>query len=175
MTVWLTGLSGAGKTTTAYALERRLFHSGCSAHVLDGENLRLGLSANLGFGALERSENVRRAAHVARLCNEVGLITIVALVSPYAADRAEARRIIGAERFCEIYMSAPLKVCEDRDDTGLYARARRGEIARFTGISAPYEKPGSPDLDLNAGELSVEAAVDELLAFLRESGFVSRS
>ncbi len=162
-TIWLTGLPCSGKTTTAYALEKALFDRGINAHVLDGENLRLGISQNLGFAALERSENVRRAAHVAKLCNDAGLLTIVALVSPYAADRAEARHIIGDDRFVEVYLSAPADICATRDTAGLYARARRGDIPRFTGVSAPYEAPESPDLELDSGSTNTDDCVAMLV------------
>jgi len=171
-TIWLTGLPGAGKTTTAYALEKRLFDAGYNANVLDGENLRQGISSNLGFAALERSENVRRAAHVARLCNDAGLITVVALVSPFEADRLEARGILGEDRFCEVHISTPLEICEQRDDTGMYARVRAGEVARFTGISSPYEEPSAPDLQLDTTDVSTDEAVDKILAFLRKSGLL---
>jgi bifunctional enzyme CysN/CysC len=173
-TVWLTGLVRSGKSTIAYALERRLFDAGYMAHVLDGENLRLGISDNLGFGATERSENVRRAAHVARLGNEAGLITIVALVSPEEADRAAARQIIGDERFLEVHLSAPVEVCEARDDEGLYRRARSGEIPRFTGVSAPYEAPRNPALELPTDEISVEDAVSQLIELLTVRGALRR-
>ncbi len=161
-TIWLTGLPASGKSTLAYALERRLFESGTIATVLDGENLRLGISDDLGFAALDRSENVRRAAHVARVLNDAGLVAIVALVSPYEADRAEARAIIGADRFVEVHVAAPLAVCEARDPD-LYARARSGDIPRFTGVSAPYERPPQPDLELATDQLSPEQSL-ELLA-----------
>ena len=173
-TVWLTGLVRSGKSTIAYALERRLFDAGYLAHVLDGENLRLGISDNLGFGATERSENVRRAAHVARLGNDAGLITIVALVSPEEADRAAARAIIGDERFLEVHLSAPVEACEARDDEGLYRRARSGEIPRFTGVSAPYEAPRSPALELPTHELPVEEAVNRLIELLTARGALRR-
>ena len=173
-TVWLTGLVRSGKSTIAYALERRLFDAGFLAHVLDGENLRLGISDNLGFGATERSENVRRAAHVARLGNDAGLITIVALVSPEEADRAAARSIIGDERFLEVHLSAPVEACEARDDEGLYRRARSGEIPRFTGVSAPYESPRSPALELPTHEIPVEEAVNRLIELLTARGALRR-
>ncbi len=173
-TVWLTGLVRSGKSTIAYALERRLFDAGYMAHVLDGENLRLGISDNLGFGATERSENVRRAAHVARLGNDAGLITIVALVSPEEADRAAARAIIGDERFLEVHLSAPVESCEARDDEGLYRRARSGEIPRFTGVSAPYEAPRNPALELPTHEISNEDAVNRLVELLTLRGALRR-
>jgi bifunctional enzyme CysN/CysC len=173
-TVWLTGLVRSGKSTIAYALERRLFDAGYLAHVLDGENLRLGISDNLGFDATARSENVRRAAHVARLGNEAGLITIVALVSPEEADRAAARSIVGDERFLEVHLSAPVEACEARDDEGLYRRARSGEIPRFTGVSAPYEPPRAPALELPTHEISIDEAVNQLIELLTARGSLRR-
>jgi bifunctional enzyme CysN/CysC len=173
-TVWLTGLPKSGKSTIAYALERRLFDAGYLVHVLDGVNLRLGISDNLGFGAPERSENVRRAAHVAKLAAGAGLITIVALVSPQESDRAAARAIIGAERFIEVHLSAPLEVCEARDEEGLYRRARAGEIDRFTGVSAPYEPPRAPELVLPTHEINVDDAVGRLADLLAGRGVLRR-
>ena len=165
-TVWLTGLPSSGKSTTAFALEKKLFDDGHTARVLDGEALRLGISGGLGFGALERSESVRRAAHVARLLNDTGVIAIVALVSPYAIDRAEARQIIGADRFIEVHVSAPVEVCEARDDSGLYQRAKKAEIGRFTGVSAPYEAPAMPEVELPTHAIDVDEAVRRLVASL---------
>jgi bifunctional enzyme CysN/CysC len=173
-TVWLTGLPKSGKSTIAYALERRLFDAGYLVHVLDGVNLRLGISDNLGFGAPERTENVRRAAHVAKLAGGAGLITIVALVSPQEADRAAARAIIGAERFIEVHLSAPVEVCEARDEEGLYRRARAGEIERFTGVSAPYETPRAPQLVLPTHEISIDDAVGRLADLLAARGVLRR-
>jgi adenylylsulfate kinase len=131
--------------------------------VPDGANLRLGISDNLGFQALERGEAVRRAAHVARLMNDAGVITVVALVSPFAADRDAARDIIGKDRFVEVYLSAPVEACESRDEENLYARARAGSLPRFTGVSAPYEIPKDPALVLPTHELAVGETVEQLL------------
>jgi adenylyl-sulfate kinase len=132
--------------------------------MLDGDNIRAGINRDLGFGPDDRRENIRRIAEVARLMNDAGLIAISAFISPYRADRRMARDIIGAERFLEVYVSAPLEVCERRDPKGLYRRARSGEIADFTGVSAPYEPPETPDLVLASGEQSIEACVAQLLA-----------
>ncbi len=167
-TVWLTGLPLAGKSTLAYALERTLFDRGCMVAVVDGSNLRLGISEDLGFGALQRSEHVRRAAHVARQLNDAGVIAIVALVSPFARDRAEARGIVGHERFHEIHVRAPADVCESRDTEGLYARARRGEIPHFTGVTAPYELPEKPEVVLDTATVDVAGAVAKLLEHLSD-------
>ena len=149
VTFWLTGLSGAGKSTLAFALERKLFDLGKTVYVLDGDNIRHGLSRDLGFSAAERSENIRRIAEVARLMNDAGLIVISAMISPYEADREIARRIIGQAAFLEIYLSTPLAVCEQRDPKGLYKSARDGHVKQFTGVSAPYESPAAPALALD--------------------------
>jgi len=169
-TVWLTGLPKAGKTTIASALERHLFDTGFAVHVLDGENLRHGLSENLGFSALDRSEHIRRAANVAKLCNDIGLITIVALVSPYQSDRSTARDRIGHERFFEVHVDAPVEVCEKRDKEGLYKAAHSGEIKSFTGVSAPYEKPIAPALHIDSQSTPVDSAVSRLVQMLKKSG-----
>jgi bifunctional enzyme CysN/CysC len=166
LVIWLTGLPRAGKSTIAHGLERRLFDIGHLATVIDGENLRLGLSENLGFAALDRSENLRRAAHSARLMAEAGLIAIVALVSPFSADRAAARALIGPDRFQLVWVKAPAERCAQRDPDQLYARARRGEIAQFTGVSAPYDEPDDADLVLDTESGSPTEAVDQLLAHL---------
>lgn len=172
-TVWLTGLPKAGKTTISYALERYLFDKGILVHVLDGENLRHGLSKNLGFSALDRSEHIRRAANVAKLCNDAGLMTIVALVSPYASDREEARKIVGSDRFFEVHIDAPVETCESRDTDGLYAAAHKGEIRGFTGISAPYEAPGNPDLHIDSADTPVDQAVQSIIDLLQAREILS--
>ncbi len=168
VTLWMTGLSGAGKSSIAYALEQALFDSGHPSYVLDGDNLRHHLNGDLGFSAAERSENIRRTAEVARLMNEAGLIVIGALISPLRADREMARRIVGAERFVEIHVCTGLAVCEARDPKGLYAKARAGAISSFTGISAPYEAPLAPALQLDTQQLSLDEAVQSLLQLLRQ-------
>jgi len=171
-TVWLSGLPKSGKTTLAVALERRLFDLGCQAHILDGGTLRLEISRDLGFSGDDRAENIRRAAGVARVCNDAGLITIAAFVSPFAEDRHRARQIIGAARFLEVYVHAPVEVCERRDDEGLYARARRGEIPEFSGVSAPYEEPSRADLVLPTHELDVATCVEQIVAEMRQRGWI---
>ncbi|PIE19465.1 MAG: bifunctional sulfate adenylyltransferase subunit 1/adenylylsulfate kinase [Proteobacteria bacterium] len=173
-TLWLTGLPRSGKTTLAYGLERRLFDAGHAVWVLDGENLRLGLSADLGFSTAERAEQLRRAAELARSLNEAGLLVIVALLSPRAVDRAQAREIIGADRFMEVFVDAPVETCAARDTEGLYERAERGEIARFTGVSADYEAPETPALRLATAERDLEECLAELVALALESAKVSR-
>ena len=164
LTVWLTGLPGSGKSTVALSLERRLIDAGHACFVLDGDNLRHGLNRDLGFTSEARRENVRRTAEAARLMNDAGLIVVAALISPYEEDRAMAQRIIGPERFFETYVAADVEACERRDPKGLYAKARRGEIPDFTGISAPYEVPAAPDVVLQTGIESVDQSVDTLMA-----------
>jgi len=162
-TIWLTGLSASGKSTLAYELERRLHELGHANFVLDGDNIRHGLSSDLGFSAENRKENIRRVAEVARLFNDAGVVMITAFISPYREDRAVARNILGPERFTEVYLAADLSVCERRDPRGLYRRARAGEIANFTGISAPYEAPENPTIRLDTGLQSVEQSIAQLL------------
>ncbi|MHC5063444.1 MAG: sulfate adenylyltransferase subunit CysN [Planctomycetota bacterium] len=166
VTIWLTGLPRAGKTSIAFALEAALFERGKKVHVLDGEILRTGLSSDLGFSAEDRWEHHRRAGEVARLCNDQGLISIASLISPMEADREQVRRIVGEDRFVEVYCDAPVEVCEARDDQGLYERARAGEIQNVTGVDAPYEVPKSPALVLDTVNTSIEENVRLLLAKL---------
>ncbi len=161
-TLWLTGLSGSGKSTIAYALEQRLIAAGHACVVLDGDNIRHGLNRNLGFSPEDRQENIRRIAEVAKLFNDAGLIVITAFISPYRADRANAKTIIGDDRFVEVLVDAPLDACEARDVKGLYAKARAGQIPEFTGISAPYEAPETPDLRLDTVHNDVDALVEAL-------------
>lgn len=167
LTVWLTGLSAAGKSTIAEALERALASAKRPCFMLDGDALRAGLTRDLGFAAEDRRENIRRAAEVARLMNDAGLIVVAAFISPYRADREMARNIIGGERFLEVYVSAPLEVCERRDPKGLYRRARQGEIADFTGVSAPYEAPEAADVVLDSERRTVGQCVAQLLTKVR--------
>lgn len=167
--VWLTGLSGAGKTTMAGALERALFERHIEAFVLDGDNVRRGLSADLGFSATDRSENIRRIAQVARLFADAGIVAVTAFISPYAADRDRARRVVedeapgGGAAFLEVHVDAPLSVCEARDPKGLYRKARNGQIAHFTGVTDPYEPPRHPDVALHTDRDGIQACVDQLL------------
>ncbi|WP_144108584.1 adenylyl-sulfate kinase [Paraburkholderia sp. BCC1886] len=166
VTVWLTGFSGAGKSTVAFALEQQLVALGHACYVLDGDNIRHGLARDLGFSSDDRRENIRRVAHVAQLMNDAGLIVISALISPMLEDRAMAREIIGPEKFIETHLSAPLDTCVRRDPKGLYAKARAGEIASFTGISAPYEAPIDPELRIDTGSSTPKESVAELFAYL---------
>jgi bifunctional enzyme CysN/CysC len=162
MTVWLTGLSGSGKSSIAQELERRLHDEGRHVYVLDGDNLRLGLNRDLTFSKGDRSENIRRAAEVARLFNDAGTIVLVPIISPFREDRARAREIIGPDRFLEVYLSTPLSMCEARDVKGLYKKARAGEIAEFTGISSPYETPEHPWFAVDTSALSLSECADML-------------
>ena len=166
--IWLTGLSGSGKSTIAMALERKLFDAGCQVFVLDGDIIRTGLCQDLGFSSKDRTENIRRIGEVARIMANSGLCVIVAFISPFRVDRDRVRDAMLEGCFIEVYVNAPLEVCEKRDTKGLYARAIRGEIADFTGISSPYEPPVSPEVELNTDRLSVAEAVDSVLSFLSQ-------
>lgn len=164
--LWFTGLSGSGKSTIAIALERELHKRGLLCRILDGDNIRSGINANLGFSAEDRRENIRRVAEVGKLFVDTGIITIAAFVSPTQELRQIAENIIGKDDFKEIYVSTPIAECERRDVKGLYARARKGEVKNFTGISAPFEAPAHPALSLDTSVLSLEQSVGELLKLL---------
>lgn len=161
--IWFTGLSGSGKSTIAIALERELQQRGLLCRILDGDNIRSGINNNLGFSAEDRVENIRRIAEVGKLFVDTGIITLAAFISPNNEIREMAAEIIGKEDFLEIYVSTPLEECERRDVKGLYAKARRGEIKNFTGISAPFEAPTHPALSLDTSKLSLKESVDQLL------------
>ena len=164
--IWFTGLSGSGKSTIAIALERELHNRGILCRILDGDNIRTGINNNLGFSEADRVENIRRIAEVAKLFVDTGIVTIAAFISPSNSIRQMAAHIIGENDFIEIYISTPLEECERRDVKGLYAKARRGEIKNFTGISAPFEAPLHPALSLDTSVLSVEEAVKKLLKLI---------
>lgn len=164
--LWFTGLSGSGKSTVAIALERELQKRGLLCRILDGDNIRTGINANLGFSADDRRENIRRVAEVAKLFVDTGIITIAAFVSPTEDLRNLAQHIIGKDDFKEIFISTPIEECERRDVKGLYARAHRGEVKNFTGISAPFEAPQHPALSLDTSKLSLEESVAQLLQLL---------
>jgi adenylyl-sulfate kinase len=170
-TVWFTGLPSSGKSTIAAAVEVRLLSEGRSAYLLDGDNLRHGLCGDLGFSAADRSENVRRAAHVAVLLADAGVVSLVSLVSPYAADRERVREahLAAGLGFVEVYVNTPLEECARRDPKGLYARARAGELPGFTGVDDPYEAPGSPQLELTP-ELTLEESVAAVWATIPPVG-----
>jgi bifunctional enzyme CysN/CysC len=164
--VWLTGLSAAGKSTLAMTLERRLFDAGYAAFVLDGDNVRRGLNANLGFSPADRQENIRRVGEVAALFAEAGFICITAFISPYRDDRRLAREATRSGRFFEVYVNANLGACEARDPKGLYRRARQGDLKDFTGIDSPYEEPEAPELVVDTANHDVATSVEQLLAFV---------
>jgi bifunctional enzyme CysN/CysC len=167
-TVWLTGLSGSGKSTVAHEAERLLVASGRPAYVLDGDNLRHGLNGDLGFSAADRAENVRRVGHVARLFADAGVVALVPLISPYRADRDLVRAMHDEAglAFVEVHVDTPIEVCEQRDPKGLYAKARAGEITGFTGVDDPYEAPTSPELVLRPADGDATAMAERLLARL---------
>jgi adenylylsulfate kinase len=161
--IWMVGLSGSGKSTLACSLENNLFEMGYITKLLDGDNLRSGINNNLGFTNEDRTENIRRAAEVSKLFAECGVVTICSLISPTAAIRSMAREIIGEELFYEVFVNCPLEVCEERDVKGLYAKARKGEIKKFTGIDAPFENPIDPSLEIRTDLHSVEVCQTQLL------------
>ena len=164
--VWFTGLSGSGKSTIAIALERELHRRGLLCRILDGDNIRSGINNNLGFSEEDRVENIRRIAEVGKLFVDTGIITLAACISPNNALRQMAAEIIGKEDFIEVYVSTPIEVCEQRDVKGLYARARRGEIKDFTGVSAPFEAPEHTDLSLDTSVLTLEESVGKLIELI---------
>ena len=171
--LWLTGLSGAGKSTIANIVERKLHALGRHTHLLDGDNIRHGLNRDLGFTAADRVENIRRVAEVARLMVDAGLIVIASFISPFENERRMARELLDEGEFIEVFVDAPLAVAEARDPKRLYERARRGEIKNFTGIDSPYEPPNAPELRLDTARLSREEAATRVLRELRRRGVLS--
>jgi len=171
-TLWLTGLSGSGKSTLARALEERLVERGVLAYVLDGDNVRHGLCADLGFSPEDRVENIRRVGELAKLLNDAGVLVLTAFISPYRADRARVRTLLPAGEFLEVFVDCPLEVCERRDPKGLYRKARSGELREFTGVSAPYEPPESPELRIATGTRPLADCVAELLGALETRGLI---
>ncbi len=165
--VWLTGLSGSGKSTIARELEARLIAEGHAAYVLDGDNLRHGLNSNLGFSPEDRDENIRRAGEVAAILADAGLIAIAAFISPYRLARAHARKAAGKSRFIEVFVDVPVEICRRRDPKGLYAKARQGKLDQFTGVNAPYQPPRRPEIVLHAADTNVSECVDVVLEFLK--------
>ncbi len=174
-TVWLTGLSGSGKSTIAVDLEKRLWERGIRAYILDGDNIRHGLNKNLGFSPEDRTENIRRIGEVAKLFTEAGVVALTAFISPYRADRDQVRKIMADGDFVEVHVDCPVEVCEQRDVKGLYKKARAGEIKEFTGISAPYEAPEKPELTINTAGQSVEESAKQILAYLEKQGIISKA
>jgi adenylylsulfate kinase len=165
--LWFTGLSGAGKSTIAHAVEEQLFQYGFNTFVLDGDNIRHGLCGDLGFNDADRKENIRRISETAKLMLEAGVITLTAFISPFRAERAMARKLMPHGDFIEIHCYCPLSVCEQRDVKGLYQKARKGEIQHFTGISSPYEEPEKPELRIDTSALTLEESVQEVISLLR--------
>lgn len=167
LVIWLTGLSGAGKSTIAFRLKRRLTKAGRQVCLLDGDVVRRHLCSDLGFSETDRKENIRRVAEVARLMADTGVICIVALISPYVADRELARQVVKASRFVEVFINAPLAVCEERDPKGHYVKARSGQLRQFTGISSPYQAPKNPEIELRTDHLSIQKSVATVLEYLK--------
>lgn len=172
--LWLTGLSCAGKSTIAKGLNTELFRRGCQAYVLDGDNIRHGLNYDLGFSPEDRKENIRRIGEVAKLFVNAGFIIITAFISPYREDREKARSLFGAGKFLEVYVKADVSECEKRDVKGLYKKARKGTISEFTGVSAPYEAPKTPELVVDTQIQTVEESVEQITKYLREREIVLR-
>jgi adenylylsulfate kinase len=171
--IWLTGLSGSGKSTIAVAAEHELLTRGRVAYVLDGDNIRHGLNKNLGFSPADRTENIRRIAEVAKLFTDAGVIVLTSFISPYRADRDAARALFAPGDFVEVHVAASVETCEGRDVKGLYQKARRGEIPEFTGISAPYEAPERPELVLDTNRQALEESVGQLLGHLEKQGYLA--
>lgn len=171
--IWLTGLSGSGKSTLANALEGELFRTGHHSYLLDGDNVRMGLNKNLGFTDADRIENIRRIGEVAKLFADAGLIAITAFISPFRADRDLVRALVAPGEFFEVYVKAPLDICEQRDPKGLYKKARAGQIKQFTGIDSPYEEPANPELVIDTDKQSLEQSTQLLLSKLKQAGILS--
>ena len=170
--IWLTGLSGSGKSTVARRLEQLLLERGSNAYVLDGDNIRFGLNRNLGFSPDDRAENIRRVGEVAKLFADASVIAITAFISPYRADRDSVRQLLAPGEFIEVFVNTPIEVCEQRDPKGLYRKARAGEIPEFTGISAPYESPESPEVLLQTAGRTVDEAAQDVVDYLIARGFI---
>ncbi|MGJ9382863.1 adenylyl-sulfate kinase [Salipaludibacillus sp. CF4.18] len=170
--LWFTGLSGSGKSTLANAVNQRLFEKKLSSYVLDGDNVRHGLNGDLGFSPEDRQENIRRIGEVSKLFVDNGTIVLTAFVSPYRDDRMIARKLVSKEEFIEVYVKCNLEECENRDPKGLYKKARNGEIPEFTGISAPYEEPESPELVISSDETSIDTSVEQIITFLEKKQII---
>ena len=170
--IWLTGLSGSGKSTVAVELQAQLFEVGCQVFILDGDNIRHGLNKDLGFSPEDREENIRRIGEVAKLFADAGIIVITSFISPYRKDRDINRELLPKGEFVEVYVEAPLDICEKRDPKGLYKKARAGIIPEFTGISAPYEAPLKAELVINTDELSVEESAQKILEYLTKNKII---
>ena len=171
--VWFTGLSGSGTSTVAHVVEEKLHSMGCHTYVFDGDNVRHGLCAGLGFSPQDRSENIRRISEMVKLFLDAGVLALTAFISPFARDRHTVRDLIGPGDFIEIHCRCPLEVCEQRDVKGMYKRARAGEIKEFTGISSPYENPENPDLVLDTDKFSIEECAERVIQLLKKKGIVT--
>lgn len=163
MVIWFVGLSGSGKSTLASMLEKKLFERGLNTYILDGDNVRSGLNKDLDFSEASRRENIRRIGEVANLMVDAGLVCLTAFISPFKEEREMVKNLVGADRYVEIFVDCPLEECEKRDVKGLYARARKGEISNFTGISSPFEEPENPDVRIPTAEISVEEGVKRIM------------
>ena len=166
--LWLTGLSGSGKSTIGHRVERMLIERGAFAYVLDGDNIRHGLNRDLGFSPEDRVENIRRIGEVARLFGDAGALVLSAFISPYRKDRDRVRALMGPGEFIEVFVDTPLEICEARDPKGLYKKARAGEISNFTGLDAPYEAPENPEVHLETADLSVDGAASQVIRYLEQ-------
>jgi adenylylsulfate kinase len=167
--LWFTGLSGSGKSTLADSVESRLFEMGMRTYILDGDNIRHGLNKGLAFSKEDRKENVRRISEVAKLFVDAGIIVLVSLISPFREDRNFARMLVEKEEFIEIYVKCAIEECEKRDPKGLYIKARKGEIAEFTGVSSPYEEPHNPDIVIDSSKISIDESVTEIMCYLKNT------
>jgi adenylyl-sulfate kinase len=170
--LWFTGLSASGKSTTANAVEKKLFELGHHTYLLDGDNVRHGLNKDLGFSDSDRIENIRRIGEMTKLFADAGLIVLSAFISPFRTDRQMVRDLVDEGEFIEIHMATPLSVCEQRDPKGLYQKARKGEIKNFTGIDSSYEAPESPEITLNTAECDIEACADKVIAYLKQNHII---
>jgi len=170
--LWYTGLSGSGKSTIANAVEAKLFELGCHTYLLDGDNVRMGLNKGLTFSDEDRVENIRRISEVAKLFVDAGLMVSTAFISPFKADRAQARTIMANGEFVEVFIDTPLEVCESRDPKGLYKKARAGEIPNFTGISSAFDIPESPELHIKTAEQTIEQSVEQIIGYLSKAGII---
>ena len=173
LVLWFTGLSGSGKSTVATALQKRLFDDGYRVFILDGDNVRHGLNSDLGFTSEDRVENIRRIGEVSKLFMDAGVITITSFISPFKTDREIVRKKLPAGKFIEVFVKAPLDVCESRDPKGLYKKARSGEIAHFTGIDSPYEEPVSPEITVETFKYKVEENVEQIVSYLIEKKYIN--
>jgi len=170
--LWFTGLSGAGKSTIASAVEQKLYELGRHTYLLDGDNVRQGLNKDLAFSNEDREENIRRIGEMSKLFVDAGLFVLTAFISPFHSDRWMVRKLVGEKEFIEIHISTPIETCEQRDPKGLYKKARKGEIKNFTGISSPYEPPINPEISVNTGILSLEQCAGEIMAYLLQHGYL---